>query len=152
MMCPQRDRYCVTSFPLSALPDFIGTMKLSDCLPPVWHPPFSVGMSYSFVRGARLSPVDVCPRCQAWSALWPRSAMQFSPCRAARCCLPHQLRRRPTGITNFSRLNRFNDPTCLLSTLVRCHSVSMAKQIYHLCLRSTQISLTSRSVHMWIII
>lgn len=31
-MYPQKELYYAASFPLPALPDFHGTMKLSDCL------------------------------------------------------------------------------------------------------------------------
>ena len=59
MMCPQKDRYYVAPFPPSELPDFISTMKLSDCLQFIWYPSSYVGISYSYTRNCRLSPVDV---------------------------------------------------------------------------------------------
>ena len=40
------------------LPGFFGTMKLSDCLTSVWHPPFQRCPPYLKTRDIRLSPVD----------------------------------------------------------------------------------------------
>jgi len=40
-MCHQKDRYYVAPFPPPALPGFYGTMRLSDCLPPIRLSPSS---------------------------------------------------------------------------------------------------------------
>ena len=108
------------SFPLPALPGFIGTMTASDSRATVWLPLFVALFAILPLRGERAGLPSCCIHIVHHAWLFdPGAASARSPYRSQECCLPVRPIRRPAR-TSFRGSITFR-PNALLSTLKHTH-------------------------------